>query len=141
MFFTEITYLFKNMFLKVLIFYRLFKAVKLNLRSYSILIIKVWFSPFGRGCQKRETLPVRKLLRSMSCIISLKSPPTTRIPVPCSLQKLRTFLKNMKSMKCDIVYFQETHFDQNIENEINFKTDSIFLTTKESLISHIYTLS
>jgi exonuclease III len=23
-----------------------------------------------------------------------------------------------KSMKCDIVYFQETHFDQNIENEI-----------------------
>jgi hypothetical protein len=40
-----------------------------------------------------QTLPVRKLLRSMSCIISLKSPPTTRIPVPCSLQKLLTFLK------------------------------------------------
>jgi hypothetical protein len=28
-----------------------------------------------------------------------------------------------KSMKCDIAYFQETHFDQNIENEINFNTD------------------
>jgi exonuclease III len=27
------------------------------------------------------------------------------------------------SMKCDIAYFQETHFDQNIENEINFNTD------------------
>jgi exonuclease III len=26
-------------------------------------------------------------------------------------------------MKCDIAYFQETHFDQNIENEINFNTD------------------
>jgi hypothetical protein len=27
-------------------------------------------------------------------------------------------------MKCDIpvAYFQETHFDQNIENEINFNT-------------------
>ena len=29
----------------------------------------------------------------------------------------------VKSMKCDIAYFQETHFDQNIENEINFNTD------------------
>ena len=29
----------------------------------------------------------------------------------------------VKSMKCDISYFQETHFDQNIENEINFNTD------------------
>ena len=28
----------------------------------------------------------------------------------------------VKSMKCDIAYFQETHFDQNIENEINFNT-------------------
>jgi exonuclease III len=27
-----------------------------------------------------------------------------------------------KSMKCDMAYFQETHFDQNIENEINFNT-------------------
>ena len=27
------------------------------------------------------------------------------------------------SMKCDIAYFQETHFDQNIEHEINFNTD------------------
>jgi hypothetical protein len=62
-------------------------------------------------------------------------------------------------MKCDIAYFQETHFDQNIENEINFNTDfnvygsigtsasrgvAIFINkavTKESLISHIYTLS
>jgi exonuclease III len=26
-------------------------------------------------------------------------------------------------MKCDIAYFQETHFDQNIKNEINFNTD------------------
>jgi hypothetical protein len=26
-------------------------------------------------------------------------------------------------MKCDIAYFQETHFDQNTENEINFNTD------------------
>jgi exonuclease III len=24
----------------------------------------------------------------------------------------------VKSMKCDIAYFQETHFDQNIENYI-----------------------
>jgi hypothetical protein len=29
----------------------------------------------------------------------------------------------VKSMKCDIAYFQETYFDQNIENEINFNTD------------------
>jgi exonuclease III len=29
----------------------------------------------------------------------------------------------VKSMKCDIAYFQEMHFDQNIENEINFNTD------------------
>jgi hypothetical protein len=26
-------------------------------------------------------------------------------------------------MKCEIAYFQETHFDQNIEHEINFSTD------------------
>ena len=25
-------------------------------------------------------------------------------------------------MKCDIAYFQETYFDQIIENEINFNT-------------------
>ena len=29
----------------------------------------------------------------------------------------------VRSIKCDIAYFQETHFDQNIENEINFNTD------------------
>jgi hypothetical protein len=29
----------------------------------------------------------------------------------------------VKSMKCDITYFQETYFDQNIENEINFNTN------------------
>ena len=29
----------------------------------------------------------------------------------------------VKSMKCDIAYFQETHLDQNIKNKIYFNTD------------------
>jgi hypothetical protein len=60
--------------------------------SINLLVFIIDFKLFTDCLQ---TLPVRKLLRSMSCIISLKSPPTTRIPVPCSLQKLLTFLKNM----------------------------------------------
>jgi hypothetical protein len=44
------------------------------------------------------------------------------------MQHLISFLHisipvNSMRMKCDIAYFQETHFDQNIENEINFNTD------------------
>ena len=36
----------------------------------------------------------------------------------------------VKSMKCDIAYFQETHFDQNIENGINKR---VFLWSGEIL--------
>jgi exonuclease III len=42
----------------------------------------------------------------------------------------------VKSMKCDIAYFQESHFDQNIENEINFNTDFNVYGSNNQLDSH-----